>query len=128
VAAFEDPALVERSLALLFGDGVPLQDWASFAATLLGNRAARAPAWARLRSEWPQVTAKLANAPMLWRRVVEATELLTTRQELEEARGFFASQPVEPVKAAVAQTLERLGEDVELADRAGPALARWLRG
>jgi puromycin-sensitive aminopeptidase len=127
LAAFEDQALVERSLALLFGDGVPLQDWASFAATLLGNRAARAPAWARLRSEWPQVTAKLANAPMLWRRVVEATELLTTRQELEEARGFFASQPVEPVKAAVAQTLERLGEDVELAERAGPALARWLR-
>ena len=74
------------------------------------------------------MTARLANAPMLWRRVVEATGLLTTRVELEEARAFYAAQAVEPVKAAVAQTLERLAEDVELAERARPALARWLRG
>ena len=128
LAAFEAPALVERSLALLLGGGVPLQDWASFAAVLMSNPAARGPAWARLRAEWPAVVARLANAPMLWRRVVEATGLLTTRGELEEARAFYAAQAVEPVKAAVAQTLERLAEDVELAERARPALARWLRG
>ncbi len=126
LAAFENRALVDRSLALLFGEGVPLQDWASFASVLLANPVARAPAWARLRAEWPAVTARLANAPMLWRRVVEATGLLTTRQELDEARAFFAAQPVDPVKAAVAQTLERLAEDVELAERARPALGRWL--
>ncbi len=128
LAAFEAPEQVERSLALLFGDGVPLQDWASFAAGLLSNPAARGPAWARLRAEWPAVTSRLANAPMLWRRVVEATGLLTTRAELEEARAFYAARPVEPVKAAVAQTLERLAEDVALAERARPALGAWLRG
>ena len=111
-----------------FGDGVPLQDWASFAAGLLANPAGRAATWARLRAEWPAVTARLANAPMLWRRVVEACGLLTTRAELEEARAFFAVQPIEPVKAAVTQTLERLAEDVELAERSRPALARWLAG
>jgi puromycin-sensitive aminopeptidase len=126
LAAFEDRALVDRSLALLFGDGVPLQDWASFVAALLLNPVARTPTWGRLRAEWPAVTARLANAPMLWRRVVEASGLLTTRVELEEARAFFAAQPVEPVKAAVTQTLERLAEDVELAERSGPALASWL--
>jgi puromycin-sensitive aminopeptidase len=126
LSAFEDPALVERSLALLFGDGVPLQDWASFAAGLLLNPVARTPMWVRLRAEWPAVTAKLANAPMLLRRVVEAAGLLTTRAELEEARAFFADHPVEAVKAAVTQTLERLAEDVALAERAGPILAKWL--
>jgi puromycin-sensitive aminopeptidase len=128
LAAFEDGALVERSLALLLGDGVPLQDWSTFANGLFSNPAARGPAWARLRAEWPAVTARLANAPMLLRRVVEATGLLTTRAELEEARAFYADRPMEPVRAAVAQTLERLAEDVELAERAGPALAAWLRG
>ncbi len=126
LGAFEAPALVERSLDLLFGDGVPLQDWASFAAALFANPAARGATWARLRAEWPAVTARLANAPMLWRRVVEASGQLTTRAELEEARAFFGSQPVDPVKAAVAQTLERLAEDVELAERAGPVLGRWV--
>ena len=128
LGAFEAPEQVERSLALLFGGGVPLQDWASFVAALMANPAALGPAWARLRAEWPAVTARLANAPMLLRRVVEATGQLTTRAELEEARGFFASRPVEPVKAAVAQTLERLAEEVELAERAGPALGKWLGG
>ncbi len=128
LGAFEAPALVERSLALLFGGGVPLQDWASFVAALMANPAARGPTWARLRAEWAAVTARLANAPMLLRRVVEATGQLTTRSELEEARGFFASRPVEPVKAAVAQTLERLAEEVELAERAGPELGKWLGG
>jgi puromycin-sensitive aminopeptidase len=126
LAAFEDGALVERSLGLLLGDGVPLQDWAFFAGALLANPVARAPAWARLQAEWPAVTARLANAPMLLRRVVEAAGLLTTRVELEQARALFAAHPVEPVKAAMTQTLERLAEDVELAERAGPALARWL--
>jgi puromycin-sensitive aminopeptidase len=127
LAAFEAPALVERSLGLLFGDGVPLQDWASFATGLFTNPAARGPAWARLQAEWPAVTSKLANAPMLWRRVIEATGLLTTRAELEVARAFYAAQPVEPVKAAVAQALERLAEDVDLAERARPVLGAWLR-
>jgi puromycin-sensitive aminopeptidase len=126
LAAFEDRELVERSMGLLFGEGVPLQDWASFAAALLTNPAARGPTWARLRAEWPAVTARLANAPMLWRRVVEAVGLLTTREELEEAQAFFAANPVEPVKAAVTQTLERLAEEVALAERARPVLAKWL--
>jgi hypothetical protein len=94
----------------------------------MANPAARGPTWARLRAEWPAVTARLVNAPMLWRRVVEATGQLTTRAELEQARGLYASQPVEPVKAAVAQTLERLAEEVELGERAGPVLAKWLVG
>ncbi len=127
LATFEEPALVERSLALLFGEGVPLQDWASFVATLLANPVACQPTWARLRAEWPAVSERLANAPMLMRRVVEAAGQLTTRRQLDEARAFFTAQPIGSARAAVAQTLERLAEDVELAERAGPALAGWLR-
>ena len=69
--------------------GVPLQDWASFAAALLSNPAARGPIWARLRAEWPAVTARLANAPMLWRRVVEAAGLLTTRRRAGGGAGLL---------------------------------------
>ncbi len=128
LAAFEEPALVERAIALLLGDGVPLQDWASFAASLLGNRAARAPLWRRLQEDWAAVEARLGGAPMLLRRVVEAVGLLVRREELDEARALFARHPVEPARAAVAQTLERLSEDVDLAARTGPEIARWLAG
>jgi puromycin-sensitive aminopeptidase len=126
LAAFEAPGLAERAINLLLGDGVPLQDFAAFAAGLLANRTARGPFWATLREAWPEVSARLANAPMLLRRVVEAVGWLTTRAELDEARAFFAATPVEPARAAVEQTLERLAEEVALRERTSPAIAGWL--
>jgi puromycin-sensitive aminopeptidase len=131
LAAFEDPALAGRAIDLALrpgeaGEGVPLQDWASFAARLLANRTARQPFWDRLRAEWPAVTARLANAPMLLRRVVEAVGALPLPAHLEEARAFFAAHPVEAARQAVDQTLERLAEDVALRQRCGPAIGRWL--
>ena len=126
LAAFEDPALAARAIELAMGDGVPLQDWASFAAGLLSNRTAREPFWARLRAEWGAVAARLANAPMLLRRVVEAVGALTEPRHLAEARAFFEAQPVEPARSAVAQTLERLAEEVALRERASAAVGAWL--
>jgi puromycin-sensitive aminopeptidase len=126
LAAFEDPGLAARAMDLAMGDGVPLQDWSVFAAGLLTNRTARQPFWARLRAEWPAVTARLANAPMLLRRVVEAVGALTEARHLEEARAFFAANPVEPARAALEQTLERLAEEVALRERCRPAIGAWL--
>jgi puromycin-sensitive aminopeptidase len=128
LAAFEDGALAARAIDLALGEGVPLQDWASFAAGLLSNRAARQPFWARLRTGWPAVEARLAHAPMLLRRVVEAVGSLTEPQHLEEARALFTAHPVEPARAAVAQTLERLAEEVALRERCSGPIGRWLSG
>ncbi|MCM2332875.1 MAG: M1 family metallopeptidase [Anaeromyxobacteraceae bacterium] len=126
LAAFEDPALAARAIELALGEGVPLQDWASFAAGLLSNRTAREPFWARLRADWPAVSARLANAPMLLRRVVEATGALTEARHLEEARAFFSANPVEAARTAVDQTLERLAEEVALRQRCSASIGRWL--
>ncbi len=129
LAAFEDPALAARAIDLAFApDGVPLQDWATFAAGLLSNRTARQPFWDRLRADWPAVAARLANAPMLLRRVVEAVGSLPLPEHLDQARAFFQAHPVEAARQAVDQTLERLGEEVALRARCGPAIGRWLSG
>ncbi|MBK9518740.1 MAG: M1 family metallopeptidase [Anaeromyxobacter sp.] len=128
LASFEDGPLAARAIDLALGDGVPLQDWASFAAGLLANRTARDPFWARLRTEWPAVSARLANAPMLFRRVVEAVGALPERRHLEEARAFFAETPVEAARSALDQTLERLAEEVALRERCSGAIGAWLAG
>lgn len=128
LTAFEDPALAGRAIELAMGDGVPLQDWAAFAAGLLTNRVAREPFWARLRAEWPAVTARLAHAPMLLRRVVESVAALTEERHLLEARAFFAAHPVEPARAALEQTLERLAEEVALRRRCSGDIGAWLAG
>ncbi|HEY6099315.1 MAG TPA: M1 family aminopeptidase, partial [Anaeromyxobacter sp.] len=126
LASFEEPALAARGVELAFGEEVPLQDSASFVATLLGNRSAREPAWARVRAEWEKLHGRLSAAPMLLRRVVEAMGQLVERRHQEEAEAFLAAHPLHEARQAIAQTLERLRQDVELRERTQRAIGRWL--
>lgn len=127
LAAFEDPALAARGLDLAFTDEVPLQDTSFFLAALLGNRTAREPAWARLRSDWGRLQARVKGAPMLLRRVVESLGSLVERRHLEEVEAFLAAHPLDEARQAAAQTLERLRQDVALRERTSGPLAAWLR-
>ena len=126
LASFEDRALAARGVDLAFGEEVPLQDSAFFVGTLLSNRTAREPAWARIRADWDKLHRRLGAAPMLLRRVVESMGSLVERRHLEEADAFLAAHPLDEAKQAIAQTLERLRQDVELRERTGRAIGRWL--
>jgi puromycin-sensitive aminopeptidase len=64
---------------------------------------------------------------MLVRRVVEALGNLHTRTHLEQVGRFLANHPVPEAQQAVAQTLERLGQDVALRERLQPEVACWLK-
>jgi puromycin-sensitive aminopeptidase len=128
LASFEDPAIAARAVELAFGDAVPLQDTASFIATLLGNRTAREPFWARLRGDWEVLHGRLKAAPMLLRRVVEAMGALVERRHLEEAERFLAAHPLDEARQATAQTLERLRQDVALRERTQRSIGAWLAG
>jgi len=126
LAAFENPALAARAIDMAFADEVPLQDTASFVAVVLSNRSARDLGWARLRSDWERLHARLSAAPMLMRRVVEAIGALVERRRLEEAEAFLGAHPLEEARQAIAQTLERLRQDVELRERTQGDIGRWL--
>ena len=126
LAAFEEPVLAERGIELAFTDEVPLQDVASFVATLLANRTARGPFWARLRADWERLHGRVKGAPMLLRRIIEAMGALVERRELEEAEAFLAAHPVDEARQAIAQTLERLRQDVALRERTQVEIGRWL--
>ncbi len=126
-ALFEDPALAVTVAGIPFGDEVPLQDLAAFATALLANRAAAGPFWRSLRGGWDAFQARLSDAPLLLRRVVEGLGGFTTREQLEEARAFLAAHEIPAARQAAAQTLERLSQDVALWERIGPAVEAWLR-
>ena len=128
LASFEDPGLASRGVELAMAGEVPLQDAAAFAAALLANRAARPIFWRRLREGWQGWRERLRNAPMLMRRVIEALGLLVEREELAEAEAFLGANPVDEARQAIAQTLERLREDVALRERARAAVGAWLAG
>ncbi|HET8734795.1 MAG TPA: M1 family aminopeptidase [Anaeromyxobacteraceae bacterium] len=126
VALPESPALAREAAEIPFGDEVPLQDLAAFAGALLGNRAAAGTFWTLLRERWEPFQARLADAPLMLRRVIEGVGALTGRERLEEARAFFAAHDVPAARQGVSQTLERLAQDVALWERIGPAVGAWL--
>jgi puromycin-sensitive aminopeptidase len=126
LAAFEDPAAVTRAIDLAFSERLPLQEAAGFAGALLGNAVARAPFWERLRRDWSRFHERLVHAPMLVRRTVEALGALVTRGELEQVEEFLAAHPMEEARQAVAQTVERLEQDVALRERALPTISTWI--
>jgi len=126
VALFESPDLALLAAEIPFGDEVPLQDLAIFSGALLGNRAAAGAFWGLLRERWSPFQARLADAPLMLRRVVEGIGSLTTRQQLEEARAFFGAHDVPAARHGIAQTLERLGQDVALWERISPTVGAWL--
>jgi puromycin-sensitive aminopeptidase len=126
VALFEAPALARQVAEVPFGDEVPLQDLAIFAGALLGNRAAAGAFWGLLRERWASFQERLADAPLMLRRVVEGVGSLTTREQLAEAQAFFAAHDVPAARQGIAQTLERLGQDVALWERISPRVDAWL--
>ena len=128
LALFEDPALAARAQAMAFGEEVQLQDLTSFMAGLLSNRAARDPFFDALRARWAAVEKRLGGAPMLLRRLVEALGQLPERRHLDAAAAFFVAHPLPAARQAIAQTLERMRQDVALWERAEPAVGKWLEG
>jgi puromycin-sensitive aminopeptidase len=79
-----------------------------------------------MRASWDTLHGRLRAAPMLLRRVVESVGALVERRHLEEAEAFLAAHPLEEARQAMAQTLERLRQDVELRERTQDAIGTWL--
>ena len=85
----------------------------------IGEKAVKGAKAERLRG-------RLGQAPMLLRRVVEGMGALVERRHLEEAEAFLAAHPIDEARQAIAQTLERLRQEVELRERTSGAIGRWL--
>jgi puromycin-sensitive aminopeptidase len=127
LAAFENPVLTQRGQDLFFTDAVKMQDVTIYLGALLGNRTGRDAWWKVVQQRWKDVVARTGGAPMLLRRVVEAMGALRNRQQLEEAKALLQAHPVNEAQQAMAQTLERLSQDVSLRERAGPDVAAWIK-
>ena len=126
LARVEAPALSARAIELALGDDVPMQDFSSYLATLLGNRATREGAFRLIRDRWAETRAK-ADSPMILRRLVEGLAALPERRHLDEVRAFLAAHPIDGATQATAQTLERMQMDAALRDRILTPIGVWMK-
>ena len=126
LAMVEHPELTARAVELSLQDAVQMQDFASYLATLLGNRHTRDAAWTLMQSRWDAVRKK-GDSPMILRRLVESLGSLPDRAHLASIEAFLAAHPIDGARQATAQTLERLRMDVALRERLMPELSAFLQ-
>ena len=125
LAAFRDPALVERTLATSLTDDVPTQDVVPLLARLLANPAARERTWDFIRTRWEELSSRIS--PGIAPRLINALPALQRPIYRRQVAAFFRTHPIPTAGRALKQALERFDLDAELRRRALPDLRTWLR-
>ena len=125
LAAFRDPALVERTLALTLTDEVSTQDVVPLLARVLANPAGRERCWEFVRERWRDLSPRISSG--LAPRLITALPALQKPIYRRQVAAFFRVHPIPTASRALKQALERFDLDRETRRRAAPALRRWLR-
>ena len=125
LAAFRDPALIDRTLALSLSEDISTQDVVILLARLFTNPAARERSWEFIRARWRDLSPRVS--PGLAPRLILALPALQRPLYRRQVGAFFRIHPIPTAARALKQALERFDLDAELRQRAVPELRRWLR-
>lgn len=115
LAAFEDPALIQRTLELASGDEVRDQDRTFLLNGLLSRRASREAAWEFIRTHWSDLARQLD--PMLLQGLVRGLSLLAFEPVASAVREFLDANAGEETRETVAQACEQLRIDAATVTR-----------
>jgi puromycin-sensitive aminopeptidase len=121
---FEDPRAAKKVLSLCLDGTVPQEQLRTVLTPLLTRRATQRETWAFLKKSWTTLGPRVGLMGVS--RLVEATGALPV-DLADDVAAFFAKNPVDEAKRALAKALEAMALRRELLAREGPRLSRWLR-
>ena len=104
--------MVERSLNLVIGGGIRVQDAVFFLSGLLGEEQSSARVWQVTKDNWTKIKAMWPEAMV--GRLYGSLGVLDTPEEEADVKAFFDANPVETTKMQLAQGLEKLRINVRL--------------
>ena len=124
LAAFEDPALEQRTLDYAVSGKVRNQDALSLVATALYREETRPLAWQFLQSHWEQVKPLLT--PEMGGILVNSNGGVCTAAERDDIKAFFSAHPIPAADKTLAKALERIDGCIEFRSLQEPNLKTWL--
>jgi aminopeptidase N len=125
LAAFGEPALVQRTLTFAISPAVRTQDTGTLLAGLLSRPASREAAWTFVQSQWPALTQKLVTFQGIPTIIGSLGGFCSTERAIE-VRQFFDKNAVPSAERALRQAIERIDNCTSLRTRQSPAFASWL--
>jgi aminopeptidase N len=122
---FRTPALVERSLEFAISPRVRSQDAPFLIGQLVGNYDTQDQAWDWVRQHWTQVEAKLTNFST--GTVVDNAGSFCDAAHKQQVQEFFTQHPIPTAQRSLRQSLEFIGNCIDLKAQQAPNLASWLQ-
>jgi aminopeptidase N len=123
---FQDPALIQRTLAYSISDEVRTQDAGRMLGAMYTNPAARAAAWKFVKTNWDQVQSKLGFS-LGGIRMIAGTGNFCDAAAREDVEKFVAEHHIPARSRSVRSALERINSCMELRAAQEERLATWLR-
>ena len=124
LAAFREPDLLERTIALVDQGRVRQQDYPRFFGALLSNPASRQSAWKYLKNHWQDLAQKVTSFGGAG--AVSALGNSCSAEMRDDVKQFFAAHPAPGAQRAVQQSLEKIDGCIDFQRREGDNLKRWL--
>jgi aminopeptidase N len=122
---FRDPVLIDRGLALALTPDIRNQDTAIYLGGFLRNPVARPRAWAFVKEHWTELEPKLtifgsdAN-------LVGALRGFCDAASRADITAFFAAHPLPSAARTLNQTIEWIGNCIDLREKQTKAVGDWL--
>jgi len=125
LAAFRDPALIDRGLQMVLTPQVRTQDASLQLARFLGNPAARAKAWTFIKANWAALKPKVAIFGGDT-NLVAALGSFCDAQARDDIKAFFGAHPLPAAARTLDQTLERIDNCVAIRSAQAGNVSAWL--
>jgi hypothetical protein len=122
---FEDPALVDRGLALVLGNEIKSQDTVLYLSRFLANPSVNARTWAFVKEHWTQLEprVRIFGGDV---NLVESLGAFCDVPTRNDIRRFFTAHPLPSAARALDQAIEAINACIGLHDRQSASVAAWL--
>lgn len=124
LAAFRDPALVQRTISLVDQGRVRQQDYPRFFGALLSNPASRDSAWKYLKDHWEDLAQKVTSFGGAG--AVSALGNSCSAEMRDDIKQFFANHAAPGAQRAVQQSMERINSCIDFQRTQGSSFQSWL--
>jgi aminopeptidase N len=125
LAAFRDPALIQRALERSLSPQLRSQDTAIYLARFFPNQQAQGRAWAFVRDHWPALEPKVTIA-LGDVNLIRSLGAICDAKPRDEVAEFFAAHPLPGAARTLTQTIEQINNCIALRASQTPAVAAWL--
>ncbi len=125
LAAFQQPALLDRTLSMTLNGEIRVQDAPFMVSAVMTNVYGRQQGWAFVKTNWDQMDRRFPKQGL--RRMCGGITGLCTPELEQDVREFFASRKIDLGGKTLEQYLEQLRITVAFRERNGRDLWQYLQ-